>query len=168
MLTVALLISVTITSQLNAQNALSGVENTKEYSTLDLINMDKDLSVFANLLTLSGLNTSLAFTNFDHTVFIPNNEAFADMTIEKFAELTNPNNRAKLVKFVNRHFTSSKIYSSELEDANILDLDDGEKIKIYKDGNTISIGGAEINTADIDSKNGVVHIVDSIVNKTTW
>jgi hypothetical protein len=41
---------------------LNGVDNTSEYKTIELINMDKDLSTFANLLTLSGLNISLALT----------------------------------------------------------------------------------------------------------
>lgn len=166
--TVALFISVATTSQLNAQNALSGVENTKDYSSMVLIYMDKDLSVFANLLILSGLDTSLAFMNNDHTVFVPNNEAFADMSIEKFAELTNPNNRAMLVEFVNRHFTSFKIHSDELQDSSILDLDNGEKIKIWRDGNVVSVGGAVINTADIETENGVIHVMDDFINVTSW
>jgi uncharacterized surface protein with fasciclin (FAS1) repeats len=54
---------------------LNGVDNTSEYKTIELINMDKDLSTFANLLTLSGLNISLALTE-PHTLLVPTNEAF--------------------------------------------------------------------------------------------
>jgi uncharacterized surface protein with fasciclin (FAS1) repeats len=52
---------------------LNGVDNTSEYKTIELINMDKDLSTFANLLTLSGLNISLA----NYTLLVPTNEAFS-------------------------------------------------------------------------------------------
>jgi uncharacterized surface protein with fasciclin (FAS1) repeats len=55
---------------------LNGVDNTSEYKTIELINMDKDLSTFANLLTLSGLNISLALTTEPHTLLVPTNEAF--------------------------------------------------------------------------------------------
>jgi uncharacterized surface protein with fasciclin (FAS1) repeats len=51
-------------------------DNTSEYKTIELINMDKDLSTFANLLTLSGLNISLALTTEPHTLLVPTNEAF--------------------------------------------------------------------------------------------
>jgi hypothetical protein len=66
---------------------LNGVDNTSEYKTIELINMDKDLSVFANLLTLSG--HSLALTTEPHTLLVPTNEAFSKMSIKRFAELTN-------------------------------------------------------------------------------
>jgi hypothetical protein len=47
---------------------LNGVDNTSEYKTIELINMDKDLSVFANLLTLSGLNLFGAYHRTPYTV----------------------------------------------------------------------------------------------------
>jgi len=145
---------------------LSGVEDSEEHSTLEVIYMDKDLSIFANLLALSGLDASLESLDQGHTLFIPKNEAFNDMTIEKFAELTHPENRAMLIEFVNRHFTGSKIHSSELSDANILDLEDSRKIKIYKEPNMVAIGGATVVAADIETSNGIIHVVDDVVNVT--
>jgi len=91
-----------------SDKVLSGIDNTEQYSTLDIIFMDKDLSKFSNFLTLSGMDTQLAFLDGSITLLAPKNEAFEDMTMEKFAELTNPNNRAKLRTFVNRHFLAVK------------------------------------------------------------
>jgi hypothetical protein len=53
---------------------LNGVDNTSEYKTIELINMDKDLSTLQMLLTL-GLNISLALTTEPHTLLVTN-EAF--------------------------------------------------------------------------------------------
>lgn len=158
-----LLVSSIGFSQENMSKPLTGVENTKAYKTIDLIYMDKDLSIFANLLTLSGLDASLKMTDRDHTLFIPTNEAFEEMSIEKFAELTNPENRAMLVDFVNRHFTGMKIDSGQLTKSKILDLDNNERIEISEVGNTVYIGGATVVASDIETANGVVHVVNDVI-----
>jgi len=146
-----------------SDKVLSGVDNTEQYNTIDVIYMDKDLSIFANLLTLSGMDTQLAFTDESLTLLAPKNEAFGDMSLEKFAELTNPKNRAKLMAFVNRHFLDGKVMSYSLKDNDIIDLDDGERIQIAKTGNSVSIGGANVTKADVKTANGIVHILDDTV-----
>lgn len=150
-------------SQTNMQKPLAGVDNTKQYNTIDLIYMDKDFSIFANLLTLSGLNTSLSMTDRAHTLFIPTNEAFEEMSIEKFAELTNPQNRAMLLKFVNRHFSGSKIDSRELTNYKVFDLNNNDRIKISNVGDRIVVGGSTVIAADIETANGVVHVVNDVI-----
>ena len=159
-----LLISAIGFSQENMGEPLKGVDDTEAYKTIDLIYMDKDLSIFANLLTLSGLDTSLEMTDREHTLFIPTNEAFEEMSIEKFAELTNPENRAMLVDFVNRHFTGMKIDSNQLTESKILDLEGNNRIEISEVGNTVYIGGATVVASDIETANGVVHVVNDVIN----
>ena len=168
-LVVALLfMTATGFSQANANNPLAGVENTDMYNTADLIYMDKDLSVFANLLTLSGLSTSLALTDNMHTVFVPTNEAFDDMSIERYAELTNPKNRMMLVKFINRHITSSKIESRLLTESKAIDPDGLERIKISRAGSTIFVGGAAVIVADVDTSNGLVHVLSDYIKVSDY
>lgn len=162
--TLALFFNIVIAYHLNAQNALSTIDNTEAYSSMDIIYMDKNLSVFANLLNLSGLSISLAFVDNDHTLFVPSNEAFADMSIEKFAELTNPNNRVMLTDFVTRHFVKSKLHSFDIKEADVLDLDNDKTIEIYNGPDTITVGGANIINADIDTKNGVMHILNNYIS----
>jgi uncharacterized surface protein with fasciclin (FAS1) repeats len=116
---------------------LNGVDNTSEYKTIELINMDKDLSTFANLLTLSGLNISLATP--PHTLLVPTNEAFSKMSIKRFVELTNPKNKAELVLFMNDHFLSKKYTSYEFKNADIISNGNNTKINIYKDDYYLSL-----------------------------
>lgn len=143
---------------------LSGIDNTEQYNTIDVIFMDKDLSIFANLLTLSGMDTQLAFTDESLTLLAPTNEAFKDMTVEKFAELTNPNNRAKLTAFVNRHFLNGEVMSSQLKNNDIIDLEGGDQIEITKTGRSVSIGGANVSNADVKTANGIIHILNGAVS----
>ncbi|WP_179344283.1 fasciclin domain-containing protein [Winogradskyella ursingii] len=150
-------------SQTNMQEPLAGVKNSMQYKTVDLIYMDKDLSTFANLLMLSGLDASLSMTDKSHTLFIPTNEAFREMSIEDFAELTNPTNRAKLVDFVNRHFKGSKIMSNQLTESKVLDAENGDAIEITNYAGQVAVGGARVIAADIETANGIVHVVNDII-----
>jgi uncharacterized surface protein with fasciclin (FAS1) repeats len=147
---------------------LNGVDNTSEYKTIELINMDNDLSTFANLLTLSGLNLSLALTTDPHTLLVPTNEAFSKMSIKRFVELTNPMNKSELIEFMNDHFLS-KIYNSyEFKQADIISTGNNTKIEIYKDDYYLSFGGARVIQADIKSKNGMIFIIDGFIEPTRF
>jgi uncharacterized surface protein with fasciclin (FAS1) repeats len=147
---------------------LNGVDNTSEYKTIELINMDNDLSTFANLLTLSGLNLSLALTTDPHTLLVPTNEAFSKMSIKRFVELTNPMNKSELMEFMNDHFLS-KIYNSyEFKQADIISTGNNTKIEIYKDDYYLSFGGARVIQADIKSKNGMIFIIDGFIEPTRF
>jgi uncharacterized surface protein with fasciclin (FAS1) repeats len=147
---------------------LNGVENTSEYKTIELINMDKDLSTFANLLKLSGLDISLALTTEPHTLLIPTNNAFSKMSIKRFVELTNPKNRATLTKFMNEHFLTKKYTSREFKNADVISTGNNTKIEIYQDYYYLSFGGARVIQADIESKNGMIFIVDGFIEPTRY
>jgi uncharacterized surface protein with fasciclin (FAS1) repeats len=147
---------------------LNGVDNTSEYKTIELINMDKDLSTFANLLTLSGLNLSLALTTEPHTLLVPTNNAFTKMSIKRFAELTNPKNRVGLTKFMNEYFLTKKYTSREFKNADVISTGNNTKIQIYQDDYYLSFGGAKVLQADIKSKNGMIFIVDGFIEPSRY
>lgn len=163
----ALMFSSSVFAQVDGP-ILNGVDDTSEYKTIELINMDRDLSTFANLLTLSGLNLSLALTTEPHTLLVPTNEAFSKMSIKRFAELTNPKNRAGLIKFMNDHFLSKKYTSREFKNADVISTGNKNEIEIYQNSYYLSFGGSKVIQADIKSKNGMIFIVDGFIEPTRY
>lgn len=149
-------------------NIFNGIDDTSQYKTIELINMDKELSTFANLLTLSGLNLSLALTSEPHTLLVPTNDAFAKMSLKKFAELTNPKNKAQLTKFMNEHFLSKKYSTSEFKNADVISTGNNTQIQIYKDYYYLSFGGAKVIQSDIKSQNGMIYIVDGFIEPSRY
>lgn len=150
-------------SKAQDQQILEHVDNAKEYTTFQLAHMDKELSTFMNLFNLSGLETSLLFTD-EHTLMIPTNEAFKDMSIEDFAHLTNPENKADLINFINNHNLSSKIWKNELANNDIISNPEDEDIAITADNGQVTLGGARIIVPNIEASNGVIHVVDSPIS----
>jgi uncharacterized surface protein with fasciclin (FAS1) repeats len=137
-------------------NILNGVANTSGYEIIESINMDKDLSTFANLLALSGSNLSLALTTELHTLLVSTNKDFCKMTIKPLVELTNPKNKTKLIKFTNDHFLTTKCTSREFKNADIIGTGNNTQIEIYQDDYYLSFESAKVLQANIKFNNGII------------
>ncbi|OBX26401.1 putative surface protein with fasciclin (FAS1) repeats [Gelidibacter algens] len=153
----------TANAQWAGNKVFEKVDNTKNYTTLDLASMDPNLSTFVNLVTLSGLAPSMIMTD-DHTVFIPTNDAFRDISIERFSELTDPKNRTKLVEFVQYHITPKKHMKFDFKDSQVMTGSSPDEISVSRDTyDNVFIGGAKIIRSDIEASNGIIHIVNDII-----
>jgi len=158
----------TASSQVNPNAIFSDVDDTKQYDVLALAKMDSNLSTFAELAEMSGLAASIDLAD-DYTVFIPTNDAFTQLTKEKYSELTDSSNKVMLINILKRHFLPNKVYSTDFNDSQVIDTNGDENISVSKTslGNTIFIGGAQVIKADVDASNGVIHIVDRVVEANT-
>ena len=144
------------------EDILGHIESPGNYTTFELAHMDKNLTTFMNLLSLSGLETSLLFAE-EHTLIIPTNESFKEMTIAEFKELTDPKNKTKLIAFIKDHNIPSKVMKYELTSNHIISKYANDKIRIKRENDEVYIGGAKIIVPDIEASNGVIQIVDNTV-----
>lgn len=153
---------------LSAQSAneqiLSGIENPADYETIQLAQMDPNLSTFMNLVALSDFGVSWKLTDQEHSVLIPTNQAFNEMSIKKFLHLTNPENKADLVRFVKYHFVPNRTTKSEFSEADILSTQTDEQITVSADPtfNLVYVGGAKI-IKSLEASDGNIHIVNGVV-----
>lgn len=149
---------------MNDDQILGNVQDPQMYDTMTLLRMDENISIFADLVELSGLDTSLLFAD-NFTVFVPTNEAFGELEVSRFEELTDPQNRAELQEFVHWHFIPNEVYSTQLEDNQMIDVQGDRQIPVSADlGNTnITIGGASIIRSDINTSDGIIHIINSVI-----
>lgn len=149
--------------QMNDNQILGNVQNPEMYDAMALMRMDDNLSIFADLVELSGLDTSLLFTD-DFTVFVPTNKAFGDMDVARFEELSNPANRAELLEFVKWHFMSDKVLSTQLQENEVIDIQEDKYIAVSTDESVVSVGGALIIRPDIQTEDGIMHIINGVIS----
>ena len=148
----------------------SDISDTERHSALDLLRQDENFSTFLQLLESSGLERSLAMQD-EVTIFAPTNQAFAQMRKEEYDRLKDPANRGDLMRIINAHVVPRKIFANEFQGNQVLSNPDGEDIAVETAGqagsgalpNTIIIGGATIIRHDIETQDGVIHIVNRIV-----
>ena len=97
------------------------------------------------------------------TVFAPTDEAFAKIPKADLDALLA--DKAKLTKVLTYHVVAGKVLA-----ADVLKLKDGAKIKTVSGSElTLSLQGgvkldkANVTKTDIDTSNGVIHIIDSVL-----
>jgi uncharacterized surface protein with fasciclin (FAS1) repeats len=152
------------TSQSENNQILSEVENPGQHEVFELVSKDKNLSTFAVLAVLSGLYNSQADLD-GYTLLIPTNDAFKDMTIERFNELTDPKNKSELVKFIKYHTLPEKQMAMDFKDNMVITTDSSDEISVSKDEyDNVFIGGAKVIKANIEASNGVVHVVNGVID----
>lgn len=162
----ALFLGFTVQAQTEDDKILEGVQNPKMFETIDLATMDKELSTFTNLIMLSGLGVSMELAD-NHTLLVPTNEAFADMSIEQFAKLTDPKNKAQLLEFVKFHVIPKKVMAEDFEGEDIISTDVEQEIAVDYNNGIVTVGGARVIKADIEASNGVIHIVNGVIQPST-
>lgn len=131
---------------------------------VELAQENKDLSTLVTALKSAGLVDTLKGEG-PYTVFAPTNEAFKKIPADVLDKLLKPESKNQLVDILTYHVAKGKIPSSEALklDGKELTMLNGKKAKIeVKDGN-LFIDGAKVIQKDIPAKNGVIHVIDTVM-----
>jgi len=95
------------------------------------------------------------------TVFAPSDEAFAKLpegTVEGLL-----NDKPKLEAILKYHVVAGKITSNEAANANSATTVQGQNINISASNGTVKINDAQVVQADIETDNGIIHVIDSVI-----
>ena len=96
------------------------------------------------------------------TVFAPTNQAFGNLPDGTLDMLLKPENKDQLRSILTYHVVAGKVMSSDLEDGQMVETVQGNKIKVsLSDG--AMINDAKVVKADVEASNGVVHIIDAVI-----
>jgi uncharacterized surface protein with fasciclin (FAS1) repeats len=142
------------------------IENASRY---------KDLSTFVQLVDTAGLAQTFKATN-PITVFAPNNQAFLKLDKAIMDTLLKPSHKQKLTKLLLTHVISGKISSKDI--AKQISLNNGQAILTTMAGTKLTAtidanrnivltdengGNSIISKFDIQQKNGILDIVNSVL-----
>lgn len=95
----------------------------------------------------------------DVTIFAPANSA-----LEALGPAISNMTSAQLVSVMSYHLVPSVIYSTGLTNASILNTTNGGKLTVRHSGNSVYINSAQLVASDILIANGVLHIIDNVLN----
>jgi uncharacterized surface protein with fasciclin (FAS1) repeats len=96
------------------------------------------------------------------TVFAPTDEAFAALPEGTVESLLKPENKDQLVAILTYHVVPGKVMSTDLSDDMTATTVQGGDIMIDLDEG-VKINEASVVTADIETSNGVIHVIDSVI-----
>ena len=97
------------------------------------------------------------------TVFAPSDEAFARLPAGTVQDLLKPENKSKLVAILTYHVVPGKVMSKDIAGKKMM-VKSVEGSEIAVDAtNGVRIDDAKVVKADIDTSNGVIHVIDKVI-----
>ena len=109
----------------------------------------------------AGLVETLASTG-PFTVFAPTNDAFENLPAGTVETLLKPENKAQLIAILTYHVVAGKVMSGDLSNGMTAPTVQGSNITIMTEG-AVTVNGANVITADIETSNGVIHVIDAVI-----
>lgn len=121
-----------------------------------------ELSTFIGTIRQAGLVGTLNGTG-PYTMFAPSNEAFAALPGGTLDDLMKPENKQQLVDLVNNHIVAGKMNAKALQSGSSIKTAGNGQVKVASQGNDVTINGAQLQTVDIVSSNGVIHVINKVL-----
>ncbi len=97
------------------------------------------------------------------TVFAPTNAAFAKLPAGTVENLLKPENKAQLVAVLTYHVVPGKVMSADLAGKQLSTATVQGSMVDIDATNGVKVDNATVTTADIETDNGVIHIIDTVI-----
>jgi len=97
------------------------------------------------------------------TVFAPTDEAFGKLPDGAVENLLKPENRDRLQAILKYHVVSGRLYADQAVKAQSAQTLQGKRVRVGVDAGGVKINDARVVKANVDTANGVIHIIDSVL-----
>ena len=145
---------------LSSTVAISGGHNSKDIVETAVAN--EQFSTLVAAVTAAGLVDTLK-SDGPFTVFAPTNEAFAKLPAGTVENLLKLENKDKLIAVLTYHVIPGKVMSSDIAGKELsVKTVQGTMVDIDATKG-VTIDGAMVTSADIETSNGVIHVIDTVI-----
>lgn len=96
------------------------------------------------------------------TVFAPTDEAFAEAGFN-LSEFDNDDDNATLTSILLYHVYQGAVDAASVTDGLTVEMMNGENATFSVVNGTVSVGDAEVTTADVMASNGIIHVIDAVL-----
>jgi transforming growth factor-beta-induced protein len=97
------------------------------------------------------------------TVFAPTDEAFAKLPEGTVASLLKPENKAKLAAILTYHVVPGRVEARAAITAGKAKTLQGQEVEFSIVDGRMNVNGAAVLGNDLGAKNGIVHVIDSVI-----
>jgi len=145
----------------------SAGENAASAETItDIVAANPDFSTLLTAVQAAGLGETLAGEG-PFTVFAPTDEAFAKLPPETLQTLLEPANKDQLTAILTYHVVPAKVMAADVRAGEVTTVN-GDPFTVAAEDAGVQITDGQGNTAtvtktDIEASNGVIHVIDSVL-----
>lgn len=162
------ILSQLIPMKANAQIQVKALENVdKAAKAMDIVDIainDGRFKTLVAALKAADLVDTLKGEG-PFTVFAPTDSAFEKIPANTLNDLLKPENKKDLTNILTYHVTPGKVLSKDIVKLNGKEIQmlNGAKAKIEVKNDEVFIDGAKVIIKDIIAKNGVIHVIDTVM-----
>jgi len=156
---------VAIVAVFTAQTALADDCKGCKKGNKDIVDTAVGAGSFKTLVTAvskAGLVETLKGKG-PFTVFAPTDDAFAKLPAGTVGELIKPENKEKLTSILTYHVVAGKVMAKDVVKLSEAETVQGSSVDIKVTDGKVYIDGAQVVKADIETSNGVIHVIDSVI-----
>jgi len=129
-----------------------------------ITNTTPSLTIFHDVIEVAAMAETLRDSDAAYTVFAPSDAAMRALDADARASLLSDATRARA--FVSAHVVAIRMFSQDIIDGITIEAIEDNELALSVDGSSITVRGASGTTAnvvtpDLDTSNGVVHVIDA-------
>jgi uncharacterized surface protein with fasciclin (FAS1) repeats len=148
-------------AKLTKNGCMKMVMSTKDI--VDTAVATESLSTLVAAVKAADLVTTLK-TAGPFTVFAPTNAAFAKLPAGTVEGLLKPEKKADLASVLTYHVVAGKYTADKITDGLSLKTVNGKDLKFtIRDGKVMINGNVMVQAANVETSNGVVHVIDGVL-----
>lgn len=140
-------------------------------TVLDAVLADPNFSTLRDAVVLTNLEATLSNPTVELTVFAPDNDAFEDFLDDNNFNSLGDVPVATLENLLLNHVVAGEVTSSMLTTGYVKTQatnDDGDNLDVFVNiGSQILVNEAAVSQADVQVDNGVIHVMDDVINFST-
>jgi uncharacterized surface protein with fasciclin (FAS1) repeats len=145
----------------NAADTFLAAQPTSASTIVEIAAGKSNFSTLVKAVQAAGLAETLSGEG-PFTLFAPTNKAFAALPKGTLEKLLKPENRDLLRKVLTYHVVSGDLMSHSLRSDKVTTLQ-GSSVTLRVRDQGIRVNKANVIKADIDAKNGVIHVIDRVL-----
>jgi uncharacterized surface protein with fasciclin (FAS1) repeats len=122
-----------------------------------------NFKTLASAITAANLGDTLNGAG-PFTVFAPSDEAFAKVPKKDLEALLA--DKAKLTKVLTFHVLPGKVMAADvakMKNGSTVKTVEGGELTLNLKNNTVRLNGSKVTKSDIDTSNGVIHVIDTVL-----
>ncbi len=121
--------------------------------------------IFSKALVASGVGETLSGAG-PYTIFAPTDIAFQKLPAGKLDRLMKPEHKSELASIINYHVSLGRVSADDLKKISETKTLQGQSAQFKMIDNKVTIDGSNVTLTDIDSSNGIIHAIDTVLAPT--
>ncbi len=142
--------------------AVAQEAKTADKTIVEIASGNKDFSTLVAAVKAAGLVETLSGKD-NLTVFAPTNAAFEKLPKGTVEDLLKPENKKKLVAILTYHVVPGKVMAADVVKLDKAKTVQGQEVKITAGKDGVKVDNATVVKTDIVAKNGVIHVIDTVI-----